>query len=150
MTDINDTTNPNDNPRPIKPGIIKLPTFRDSRGCLSVIEGLKDIPFNISRAFWIYNVPENFSRAGHAHRIQSQIIIPVAGSFTVTTDNGETKQSFLLDNPSEGLLIGPLTWVTIADFSQDAVALVLASAPYDTDEYIRDYNDFISLLTKLS
>lgn len=123
--------------------IIELPRHLDRRGNLSVVENGIHIPFDIKRAFFIYDVPGGESRAGHAHYKLYQFIIAVSGSFTVHLDDGENKKSILLNKPYEGLLVMPGTWSHLVDFSSGAVALVLASDFYDESDYIRDYDEFI-------
>lgn len=123
--------------------IIELPRHLDRRGNLSVVENGIHIPFDMKRAFFIYDVPGGESRAGHAHYKLFQFIIAVSGSFTVHLDDGENKKSILLNKPYEGLLVMPGTWSHLVDFSSGAVALVLASDFYDESDYIRDYDEFI-------
>lgn len=85
--------------------IINLPKMADPRGNLTVAEGLKDIPFHISRVYWVYDVPSGESRGGHAHRHCREFIIAAGGSFTVTLDDGKSKKTFLLNHPYQGLLV---------------------------------------------
>lgn len=123
--------------------IINIPKIEDRRGNLSVVEGLNQIPFNIARAYWVYDVPSGECRGGHAHKHLKQFIIALSGSFTVTLDDGTEKKTFLLNHPYQGLLIDVNTWRTLDDFSSGAVCLVLASEKYEEEDYIRDYNDFL-------
>ena len=103
--------------------IISLQKIVDPRGNLSLAEAMKDIPFNISRVYWTYDVPSGACRGGHAHKHCREFIIAVSGSFTVTLDNGRDKQSFLLNHPYQGLLVETDTWRTLDDFSSGAVCL---------------------------
>ena len=96
--------------------IISLQKMVDPRGNLSIAEGMKDIPFNISRVYWTYDVPSGACRGGHAHKHCREFIIAVSGSFTVTLDNGRDKQSFLLNHPYQGLLVETDTWSKLNDF----------------------------------
>lgn len=123
--------------------IIELPRHLDRRGNLSVVENGIHIPFDIKRVFYIYDVPGGESRAGHAHYTLYQLVIAVGGSFTVHLDDGETKESILLNKPYEALLVKPGTWSHLVDFSSGAVALVLASDLYDESDYMRDYEVFL-------
>lgn len=123
--------------------LIDLPRHLDRRGNLSVVENGIHIPFDMKRAFFIYDVPGGESRAGHAHYNLYQFIIAVGGSFTVIIDDGESRESVLLNKPYQGLLLKPGTWSHLIDFSSGAVALVLASDFYNEDDYMRDYEVFL-------
>lgn len=123
--------------------LIKIPTITDQRGNLSVSELNKDFPFEVKRIFWIYGIPENEERAAHAHRHQAQVLISLAGKFTITLDDGKSKETLIMENPSEGLLVPPGVWITLNNFSKGSVCLVLAPESYDEFEYLRDYNDFL-------
>lgn len=116
----------------------------DRKGNLTVVENQRSIPFDIRRVYYIYDVPGGESRGGHAHRLLSQLIIAVGGSFSVTLDDGMTKRTFLLNRPYQALYVKPGIWRTLHDFSSGAVCMVLASLPFQEDDYIRDYRDFIS------
>lgn len=126
--------------------IIELPRITDPRGNLTVAEANKNIPFDIKRVYWLYDVPGGECRGGHAHKHLQQILIAVSGSFHVTLDNGKEKQTFLLNHPYQGLLIETKTWRTLDDFSSGAVCVVLASDFYDENDYIYDYNDFLQYI----
>ena len=107
--------------------IIELPRITDPRGNLTVAEANKNIPFDIKRVYWLYDVPGGECRGGHAHKQIKEILIAVSGSFHVTLDNGKEKQTFLLNHPYQGLLIDTKTWRTLDDFSSGAVCVVLSS-----------------------
>lgn len=126
------------------PHIIELPKIHDPRGNLSFIEGEGHVPFDIKRVYYIYDVPGGESRGGHAHKTLEQLIVAVAGSFTVTLDDGRTRRSFFLNHPWLGLYIPPGYWRTLDDFSSGAVGLVLASQHYDINDYIYEYPDFLT------
>lgn len=126
--------------------IIELPRITDPRGNLTVAEANKNIPFDIKRVYWLYDVPGGECRGGHAHKQIKEILIAVSGSFHVTLDNGKEKQRFLLNHPYQGLLIDTKTWRTLDDFSSGAVCVVLASDFYDENDYIYDYNDFLQYI----
>ncbi|MDO5482294.1 MAG: FdtA/QdtA family cupin domain-containing protein [Bacteroidaceae bacterium] len=123
--------------------IIELPRITDPRGNLTVAEQMKNVPFDIKRVYWTYDVPGGESRGGHAHKNLYQLVIAMSGSFTVTLDNGYERQTVLLNHPWQGLLIKPNTWRTLDDFSSGAVCMVLASEPFDLEDYIYEYEDFI-------
>ena len=126
--------------------IIELPKITDPRGNLTVAEAFKNVPFDIRRAYWVYDVPGGESRGGHAHKRLRQLVIAMSGSFTVTLDNGHEQQKYLLNHPWEGLLIETETWRTLDDFSSGAVSLVLASEPFEEDDYIYDYDEFLKYI----
>jgi len=126
------------------PYLIELPKIIDSRGNLSVVENSKEIPFDIKRVFWLYDVPTGELRGGHAHKDNEQILIAPHGRFTVLVDDGKKRETFLLDKPNVGLYIGNNVWREMSDFSEGAVCLVLASKPYDPAGYIRDYDEFLN------
>ncbi|MBF1433170.1 sugar 3,4-ketoisomerase [Hoylesella nanceiensis] len=126
--------------------IIELPRITDPRGNLTVAEANKNIPFDIKRVYWLYDVPGGECRGGHAHKQIKEILIAVSGSFHVTLDNGKEKKTFLLNHPYQGLLIDTKTWRTLDDFSSGAVCVVLASDFYDENDYIYDYNDFLQYI----
>ena len=123
--------------------IIELPKITDPRGNLTVAEAFTNVPFEIRRAYWVYDVPGGESRGGHAHKRLLQFVVAMSGSFTVTLDNGHEQKKYLLNHPWEGLLIETETWRTLDDFSSGAVCLVLASEPFEEDDYIYDYDEFL-------
>lgn len=129
---------------PSEARIIELPRITDPRGNLTVAEALNHVPFDIRRAYWVYDVPGGESRGGHAHKRLKQLLIALSGSFTVTLDDGHERQTFLLNHPWQGLVIETGIWRTLDDFSSGAVCLVLASEPYDEEDYIYDYQEFLS------
>ena len=115
----------------------------DRKGNITVVENKEDIPFEVRRTYYLYDVPGGESRGGQALRELSQLIIAASGSFTVTLDDGKVKRTFVLNRPYQGLYIVPGIWRTLDDFSTGAVCLVLASHGYDEADYIRDYDEFI-------
>ncbi|MDY6206286.1 MAG: FdtA/QdtA family cupin domain-containing protein [Prevotella sp.] len=129
---------------PLEGRIIELPKITDPRGNLTVAESFKNVPFDIKRAYWLYDVPGGGSRGGHAHKRLKQLLVAVSGSFTVTLDDGREKETFLLNHPWQGLLIDTGIWRTLDDFSSGAVCLVLASELYEEEDYIYDYQDFLA------
>lgn len=115
----------------------------EKRGNLSVVQHHKDIPFDIKRMYYLYDVPGGESRGSHAHKELWQIMIAMSGSFRVTLDDGKDKKSFYLNRPYQGLLVKPGMWRDLDDFSSGAVCVVLASEDYDEKDYIRDYDEFL-------
>ena len=124
--------------------LIDLPKIEDPRGNLTVAEELSKVPFDIKRAYWVYDVPAGESRGGHAHKRLKQLVIALSGSFHVTLDNGYERKTVLLNHPWQGLLIETNTWRTLDDFSSGAVCLVLASERFEEDDYIYDYDEFLN------
>ena len=124
--------------------IIDLPKIVDPRGNLTVAEQLKNVPFEVKRVYWTYDVPGGESRGGHAHKECVELIIAVSGSFTVTLDDGRgNSESYHLNHPWQGLFVTTGIWRTLEDFSSGAVCLVLASELFDEDDYIYEYDDFV-------
>lgn len=121
---------------------VEIPKITDVRGNLGVIE--KDvIPFPIKRVYYLYDVPSTAYRGGHSHIDQTELLIPLSGSFEVVLDNGLEKHAVLLNKPDKGLLVGTGIWRELQNFSSGAVCLVLSSGEFDEADYIRSYDDFI-------
>lgn len=129
------------------PHIINLPKICDPRGNLSVIEGLKQIPFKIARAYWIYDVPGDSFRNGHAFREQEEFIIALSGSFDVVVNDGLEERSYHMSRSYYGLYIPSMNWRLLDNFSTNSVALVISSMPYDSADYIEDFNEFLTELS---
>lgn len=130
------------------PSIVDIPTMRDDLGALGVVEKDIPFPFPLKRVYFLYDVPSSATRGSHAHKALHQLIIAVAGSFTVTLDDGRTKSVFHLNSPSKGLAVPPGYWRTLDDFSAGSAAVVFASEEYDTSDYIRDYEAFLEWANK--
>ena len=126
--------------------MIHLPKVVDPRGNLTVAEQGIHVPFDIARVYWTYDIPGGESRGGHAHRHCEEVIIAASGSFDVTLDNGHEQRTYHLNHPYQGLYVGTGIWRTLDDFSSGAVCLVLASEPYEEDDYIYDYDEFLSYI----
>jgi dTDP-4-dehydrorhamnose 3,5-epimerase-like enzyme len=128
-----------------KPQILQLPKIVDARGNLSFVEANRHIPFEIKRAYWIYDVPGGEMRGGHAFREQDEFIIALSGSFDVIVDTGNgRKKRFPLNRSYFGLYIPKGVWRSLENFSTNSLALVLASTVYNENDYIRDYTEFIT------
>lgn len=124
--------------------IIDLKKVLDARGNLSIIEENSDIPFKIERVHWIYDVPGGESRGGHAYKNTEEFIVALSGSFDVILDNGDgKKQNYHLNRSYMGLYVPKMIWREIDNFSTNAVALVVSSTLYDSDDYIRNFEQFI-------
>lgn len=126
--------------------IIDLVKIVDPRGNLTVAEGCKDVPFDVKRVYWVYDVPAGENRGGHAHKQCQEFIIALSGSFHVTLDNGREQVTVLLNHPYQGLFVNTNTWRTLDDFSSGAVCLVLASESFDEADYIREYDAFLEYI----
>lgn len=121
--------------------IINIPKITDPRGHLAVIE--KDtIPFQIKRVYYLFDVPSDAYRGGHAHKQQQTLLVALSGSFEVTLDDGMNRTKILLNKPDKGLFIPTGIWREIDNFSSGTVCLALASTDFDENEYIRDYDQF--------
>jgi dTDP-4-dehydrorhamnose 3,5-epimerase-like enzyme len=125
-----------------RPQMIELPRISDSRGTLTFLEAEQHVPFAIRRAYWIYDVPGGEVRGAHAYRQLHEFIIAVSGSFDVALDDGRAETVFPLNRAYQGLYVPSMLWRQLRNFSTNAVALILASAPYDADDYVRDYDEF--------
>jgi len=127
-----------------KINLIEIPTIIDSRGNLAIIEK-QTIPYKIKRVYYLFDVPSDSYRGGHAHKDQLAFLVALSGSFNVTLDDGFSKKSFFLNKPNKGLLIPTWIWRELEDFSSGAVCLVLSSGEFSEEDYIRDYDDFKTL-----
>ena len=121
--------------------IIDIPTVHEYRGKLAVIE--RDcIPFEVKRVYYLFDVPSDAYRGGHAHKNLYQLLIPLSGSFDVVLKDGKEEKTIVLNKPTKGLLIVPGIWRELENFSAGAVCLVLASQFYNEEDYVRDYAEF--------
>jgi UDP-2-acetamido-3-amino-2,3-dideoxy-glucuronate N-acetyltransferase len=126
--------------------LIQLQYFTDDRGVLSAGSTPKEIPFEVRRFFITSATSPSVVRGQHAHRVSHQFLVAVTGSITASCDDGQTKTEHVLDSSSVGLYMPPLTWGEQTSFSEGAKLLVLASELYDPEDYIKNYEEFISLL----
>jgi hypothetical protein len=123
--------------------IIHFPKIENRAGNITPIENLKDIPFEIKRIFYIYDIPGGEDRGAHAHKKCQQLLIAASGSFDIFMDDGKSKKTIGLNRPYLGVHIPPGIWSREQNFSSGAICLVLTSSLYDADDYIRDYNYFL-------
>ncbi|UWS04586.1 FdtA/QdtA family cupin domain-containing protein [Phaeobacter inhibens] len=121
---------------------IDLPKIEDARGNLTFVEGMNHIPFDIKRVYYLYDVPGGSDRGAHAHKGLHQFMIAMSGSFDVVLDDGVNEKRFHLNRSYFGIYICPMMWRYLDNFSSGAVCMVIASAPYDEADYIRDYGAF--------
>ncbi len=125
--------------------IITLNKNHHANGNLTAVNNGVDLPFNIQRTFYIYDVPGGAERGGHSHYTCHEFIIAISGSFDVTIDDGIDQYTYTLNRPYQGLLVVPGIWRTLQNFSSGSVCLALASHHYDEHDYVRDYQQFLKL-----
>lgn len=125
--------------------IVELPKFTDPRGNLSFVEQLNQIPFEIKRTYWIYDVPGGENRGGHAFKKNEEFIIALSGAFDVIVDDGEQKKTFTLNRSYYGLYVPAGLWREMENFSTNSLALEFGSIKFDANDYIRDYDKYLEL-----
>ena len=118
----------------------------DNRGHLVVIEGSKDIPFNIARVFYIFGSDKDVVRGQHANKESEFVLINVSGKSKVKIDYGNYSEVILLEEPHTGIYIPQMVWKDMYDFSKESVLLVLSNCKYNPNDYIRDYNEYLSII----
>jgi dTDP-4-dehydrorhamnose 3,5-epimerase-like enzyme len=129
--------------------LLQFDTVNDTRGNLTVVEGGSNIPFEIARAYWLYDVPGGESRGGHAHKQLWQLIVSASGSFEVLLDDGQDRKTVFLNRSYYGLLIPSMIWRELTNFSSGSVCVVLASEHFDEADYFRDYSAFAAAKTRV-
>lgn len=129
----------------MKVSLIDLPKILDLRGNLSFIEEENHIPFKIARSYWIYDVPGGEFRGSHAFQETEEFIVAISGSFDVLLHDGIEEKKYSLNRSYYGLFIPKLTWRKLENFSTNSLALILSSTPYSEKDYIRDFDQFLSL-----
>lgn len=125
--------------------IINLKKIENRRGNLTPVENGIDIPFDVERVYYLYDVPGGETRGGHAHKDLQQFIVAVAGSFDIILDDGVERKTIKMNRSSYGLFVPKMIWREIVNFSTGAICLVLASLPYMEEEYLRSFDKFIEL-----
>lgn len=128
--------------------IIQLPKIHNRAGNITPIQNNIEVPFEIKRIYYLYDVPGGESRGAHAHKTLEQLVVAASGSFDVTIDDGQNKKTFNLNRPYIGLYLKPGMWRELNNFSSGAIVLVLASELYSEEDYIRLYEDFITFTDK--
>lgn len=121
--------------------LIDIPRRTDERGALCFAENCH-LPFRVERVFWIFGVPEGKTRGGHAHRTCAEVVFPVNGSFDMFVDDGQTRRTFHMERPDQGIYIGPEVWCELRNFAPGTICVVVASQEYDAEGYINEYEDF--------
>ena len=129
--------------------MLEFPQNGDARGHLVVVEGQKDIPFEIKRIFYIYGSDSTVVRGQHANKRSEFVLINVSGQCKVKTKDGKGNEAiYLLNRPHTGIYLPQLVWKDMYDFSEDSVLLCLSSEHYDPEEYIRDYDEFVKYVNR--
>ena len=123
--------------------ILEFPRIEDPRGALTFVENSRQIPFNISRIYYLYDVPGGAARAGHSHKALQQVLVAMSGSFDVHVDDGVNRKTYHLNRSYMGLYIPRMIWRELDNFSSGSVCLSLASEFYDESDYYRSYDDYI-------
>lgn len=127
---------------------MELPVVHNPQGNLTFIEGQEHVPFEIARVYYLYDVPGGATRGGHAHKQLQQLLIAMSGSFEVLLDDGAKRRSVRLNRSYVGLYMPTMIWRELVDFSSGSVCMVLASAPYEEADYIRDHDEFRAAVAK--
>jgi hypothetical protein len=128
--------------------VIDVSKIHNEAGNITVVENGENIPFDVKRIYYLYDVPSGESRGGHAHYELEQFIIAVSGSFDVIINDGKNKKRVTLNRPNLALHIVPGLWRELDNFSSGSICMVLASHPYDENDYIRDYKQFLACKKK--
>jgi dTDP-4-dehydrorhamnose 3,5-epimerase-like enzyme len=123
--------------------LVDLPMITAVSGSITAVNNDKDLPFEIKRVYYLYDVPNAADRGAHGHKKLRQLVVAVSGSFFINLYDGKNSKSFILNQPNQGLLIVPGLWRELNSFSGGAICLVLASEEYDEDDYFRDYEEFL-------
>ena len=131
------------------PQIIQLPKILDKRGNLSFFENCNQIPFEIKRVYWIYDVPGGEFRGGHAYRENEEFIVAMSGSFDVVVDDGSEEKIFSLNRSYYGLYVPKMHWREINNFSTNSLALIVSNTEYNENDYIREYDKFCAVRKKV-
>ena len=126
--------------------LITLPKIKNRAGNITPIQNSIEIPFDVKRVFYLYDVPGGESRGAHAHKQCHQFLVAASGSFDVLLNDGKNQRLVQLNRPDVGLHIPPMIWASEINFSSGAICLVLASQIYNEQDYIRDYNDFLAII----
>jgi hypothetical protein len=125
--------------------VIQLSKIHNRAGNITIVENNIDIPFDVKRIYYLYDIPSNETRGGHAHKELYQLVIAASGSFNINLNDGVNDKTIFLNRPDFGLLIVPGIWRDLSNFSSGSVCLVFASEEYSENDYIRDYDEFINL-----
>jgi hypothetical protein len=124
--------------------VLHLNKIHNRAGNITIVEGQKNVPFDVQRIYYLYDIPGGEARGGHAHKKLYQLIIAAGGSFDVLLDDGINKKVVTLNRPGYGLLVMPGIWRELLEFSSGAICLVLASHKFDENDYLREYSEFVN------
>jgi hypothetical protein len=124
--------------------ILPLSKIHNRAGNITIVEGQTNIPFDVRRIYYLYDIPGGEDRGGHAHKELHQLIIAASGSFNVLLDDGQNKKIVTLNRPDYGVMVVPGIWRELFEFSSGAICLVLASQKYDQGDYLRSYEQFVN------
>ena len=122
--------------------MLPLNKIHNRAGNITIVEGNENVPFDVKRIYYLYDIPGGEDRGGHAHKELRQLIVAASGSFNILLDDGKNKKIVTLNRPDYGLLVVPGIWRELMEFSSGSVCLVLASQGYEEEDYIRSYDDF--------
>ncbi len=122
--------------------VIELPRIENEAGNITPVQGLENLPFEVKRVFYLYDIPGGEARGAHAHKECHQFLVAASGSFEVTLDDGKNKRTVMLNRPYYGLHIPPGIWAAEQGFSSGSICLVVTSHKYDESDYIRDYEEY--------
>jgi dTDP-4-dehydrorhamnose 3,5-epimerase-like enzyme len=128
--------------------LLKLPKILDSRGNLSFFENFNGVPFKIARIYWIYDVPGGEVRGGHAYKDLQEVIVALSGAFDVVLHDGVEEKRYTLNRSYMGLYVPKMIWRRLENFSTNALALIAADSPYNEEQYIRDFEQYISMINE--
>ena len=128
--------------------MIKLPKILDKRGNLSFFENSNQIPFDIKRTYWIYDVPGGEVRGGHAFKKSHELIVALSGSFNVVLNDGNNEVTYNLNRSYNGLYVPNLIWRSLDNFSTNSLALIVSNMKYSSEDYIRNFRDFKTLINE--
>lgn len=126
--------------------LLELPRIASESGSITPVQGQIEVPFDIARVFFLYDIPAGAHRGGHAHREVEQVIVAAMGAISVELDDGRDRRTVELRQPNVGLYVPRMLWSELIDFASGSIAVVLASAPYDEEEYVRDHGEYLRLV----
>ena len=131
----------------MKPELIFFNEIGNTKGKLIALEQYNNIPFEIKRVYYIYDTPEGKRRGFHAHKSLEQVAVCIKGACSFLLDNGKEKVNYRLSSPTNGLIIGTMLWHEMYDFTKDCILMVLASELYYESDYVRNYNQFLEMVS---